>query len=89
MKSIGAADGGGCGSGLVVFAHHVGIQQGGGSSSYKETPPFTPLQATHQLISPQGIPAEVDMNSRTLLKSKRGWQRAFDLSHGLNFDGTV
>ena len=49
MKSIGAVNGGGCGSGFVVFAHRVGIQHGGGSSSYKEPMAavlyFTLLQA--------------------------------------------
>jgi hypothetical protein len=30
MKSIGSALGGGCGSGVVVFAHRVAVQHGGG-----------------------------------------------------------
>ena len=30
MKSIGSALGGGCGSGVIVFAHHVAVQHGGG-----------------------------------------------------------
>jgi hypothetical protein len=88
---IGAVNGGGCGSGLVVFPHHVAIQHGAAPPSYREPIAvalcFTLLQAfrvkegfrTPANHPPtrisQRIHAEDETNSRKPIKGKRGWRR--------------